>query len=133
MKKLFLLATILLSLVACETKDKGYSVYVDNGIVDITMKAPSIGITGINKVSFDGFTIDDIEEEVFKKIRKSNYNGDYVVYVTMKYKDSYGNYYTSPEKVNTCLLNGKDVKKYADFRYFRGKLQIYKAYSKWGI
>ena len=124
-KCLFAIIGIFL-LFACNNS-KNYQVRVSDGFVNITMKSPSIGIVGINQVSFDGFKPEDIEREVFDEIRSRNYSGDYEVYVTLKFKDSYGNYYDSPEKVKVSVLNGADIKRYAEFKYFRG-LNLYKAY-----
>ena len=121
---LFLITATLFS---CANSSNGYTITITDGRIDITMKSPTIGIVGINQVGFDGFTPRDIDREVFNKIRKRSYSGDYSVYVTLKFKDSYGNYYNSSEKVNICILNGADVKKYADFSYFRG-LPIHKSY-----
>lgn len=114
---------------ACNGFKKNYKVTFKDGSIYITMKSPSIGISGINEVSFDGFTPEEIEEDVFDGIRKKDYSGNYDVYVTLQFKDSHGNYYDSKEKVKVSTLNGDDVKKYASFGYFKGKVHIDKSYS----
>ena len=116
----------LLFISSCNN-EKNYNVVVTDGIVNITMKCPTIGVVGINKVGFDGFTPKDINREVFNKVRNRNYSGDYIVFVTMQFIDNYGNYYDSQEKVKVDILNGEEMKKYADFKYFKG-VSIYKAY-----
>lgn len=123
----FIIAIISIFLLFACNSSKNYNISVSDGIVSITMKSPTIGISGINKVDFDGFKPEDIERDVFEEIRSRKYNGDYDVYVTLKFKDSYGNYYDSPERVKVCVLNGAEIKRYADFKYFRG-LNLYKAY-----
>lgn len=125
--KIYYLFIVSLLFLSCGNSSNGYTVTITDGRVDIIMKSPSIGVVGVNKVGFDGFTPKDIDREVFDKIRKRTYSGDYSIFVTLKFKDSYGNYYISPEKVNICTLNGADVKRYADFSNFSG-LPIYKAY-----
>lgn len=125
-----LLCTIILSnvlLIAC-SNNKNYNVEFHGQSIYITMKSPTLGIASLNGVSFDGFTLEDIEKEIFKKIRRRNYSGDYNVYVTLQFLDEYGNYQDSPERVKVCTLNGREVKKYADFFFFRGKIPFYHAY-----
>lgn len=114
--------------IACSGFKKNYKVAFEDGSIYITMKSPSIGISGINEVSFDGFTPKEIEEDVFYGIRKRSYSGDYNVFITLQFKDSYGNYYDSKERVKVSTLNGNDVKKYASFGYFKGKVSIDKSY-----
>ena len=78
-------------------------------------------------VNFDGFTIEDVEEEIFDKIRSSNYEGYYTVYVILQYRDSYGNFYDGPQtKVST--LQSSEVKKYASYGYFRGQTHLEYSY-----
>lgn len=113
---------------SCSSFKKNYRVAIEDGSIYITMKSPSIGISGINEVSFDGFTPEEIEKDVFDEIRKRSYSGDYDVFIILQFKDSYGNYYDSKEKVKVSTLNGNDVKKYAGFGYFRGKVSIDKSY-----
>lgn len=114
-----------LFLYACEQKN--YSVEIKDGAVHINMHCPSIGIIGVNQVSYDGFTYEEVEREVFDKIRSSSYNNNYFVFVTLQYKDSYGNYYDGESKLVTTL-NGADVKRYASYSYFRGKTHIADAF-----
>lgn len=134
MKTLRLLGMALLAVVmcvnfaACSGSNKNYRVAFEDGSIYITMKSPSIGISGINEVSFDGFTPEEIEKYIFDEIRKRSYSGDYNVFITLQFKDSYGNYYDSKERVKVSILNGNDVKKYASFGYFKGKVSIDKSY-----
>lgn len=124
---LFAIATCV-NFAACSDFKKNYGVAFEDGSIYITMKSPSIGISGINEVSFDGFTPEEIEENVFDGIRKKDYSGNYDVYVTLQFKDSHGNYYNSKERVKVSTLDGDDVKRYANFGYFKGKVSIDKSY-----
>lgn len=108
--------------------NKNYKIEFEDSNIYVTMKSPSIGIAGVNRISFDGFEPADIEETIFKMIRHRDYDGDYDVYVTLEFKDKYGNYYDSSTSVKVCTLNGEDVKKYADYSYFRGEIPLEKAY-----
>lgn len=125
--KIYYLFIATLLFFSCGQSSNGYKVTVTDGRIDIIMKSPTMGIVGLGQVGYDGFSPRDIDREVFDKVRKRAYSGDYSVYVTMRFKDSYGNYYNSLEEVNICTLNGADMKKYAAFKYFKG-LPIYKAY-----
>ena len=74
-----------------------------------------------------GFTYEEVEKEVFDKIRKNSYNGNYSISVILQFKNSYGSYYDGPP-VNVGTLNGSQVKRYSSFRDFSGLMQIYKAF-----
>lgn len=124
-----LLAILIgMNFIACDSYKKNYKVTFGEGVVNITMRCPTIGVAGWREISFDGFTLADIEEEVFKGIRNRKYLGNYDVYVILQFRDSYGNFYDSQKKVKVSTLNGEDVKKYADFGYFKGKVTIDKAF-----
>jgi hypothetical protein len=121
----FLLCCSITLLCSCESKN--YSVEVSDGIVKVKMRSPSIGVAGINVVSFDGFEPEEVEKEVFDKIRKRSYDGNYSVIVTLEFKDSYGNYYDGTP-VTVTSLNGAEVKRYASYGYFRNSTHLEKAY-----
>lgn len=123
----FITLIISIFLSSCDSFKKNYKIAIENGTVHIIMRSPMIGISGLNSIDFDGFTPREIEERVFNKIRKRDYNGDYNVYVTLQYKDEYGNYNEAPNSIHVCTINGGEVKKYVDFKYFDG-LQLEKAY-----
>ncbi len=122
------LIAMCVNFTSCSNSNKNYKAAFDEGAINITMKCPSIGVAGWREVHFDGFTPTEIEEEVFDKIRKKDYSGNYDIYVTLQFLDSHGNYYDSQEKVKVSTLNGEDVKKYADFGYFKGKVSLDKSY-----
>lgn len=127
--RIALIAVIMsVNFTSCDGSKRNYKVAFDEGAIYITMKCPSIGVAGWREVHFDGFTPTEIEEEVFDGIRKREYSGDYNVYITLQFLDSHGNYYDSQEKVKVSTLKGEDVKKYADFGYFKGKVSIDKSY-----
>ncbi len=125
---IFLLLFILISISSCNQSNKNYKVEFNNTTIHVTMKSPRIGVVGINQVDFDGFTPEDIEKEIFDEIRDRDYLGDYEVYVTLQFKDEYGNYYNSPERVHVSTLNGEEVKKYSNYNYFQGSVHLGKSY-----
>lgn len=129
MNRLFYFMLIISSilLIGC-SKEKNYKVSFQSKTIYVTMKCPSIGIVGINQISYDGFELEDIEKDIFEEIRDRDYSGNYDVYVTLQFKDEYGNYNDSPESVKICTLNGKDVKKYVSYSYFRGKIPFHYSY-----
>ena len=65
----------LLVLSGCEKKN--YNVDIRDGVINVKMHSPSIGIVGINQVSYDGFTYEEVEKEIFDKIRSQSYDGSY--------------------------------------------------------
>lgn len=125
MKKIFPVILLLCSVVTlfCSCEKKNYSVDVTDGTVRVKMHSPSMGIVGINQVGYDGFTYEEVEKEVFDKIRNRKYDGRYSVIVTLEFKDSYGNYYDGTP-VTVTSLNGVEVKRYASYGYFRGSSHI---------
>ena len=125
---LFLLMFFLITLSSCSQFNKNYKVEFEGTTIYVTMRSPSFGLVGINKVSFDGFKEEDIEKEIFDEIRDRSYNGDYDVYVTLQFKDEYGNYYDSNEKVHVSTLNGENVKRYSNYYYFKGNVDLWKSY-----
>ena len=125
---LFVLSIFMCTLtIVCSCEQKNYSVEVNDGSVIVKMHSPSRGVVSLYGVNFDGFTIEDVEEEIFDKIRSSNYEGYYTVYVILQYRDSYGNFYDGPQtKVST--LQSSEVKKYASYGYFRGQTHLEYSY-----
>ncbi len=125
---LFVLSAFMCTLsLFCSCQKKNYSVDVNDGYVIVKMRSPSIGVAGLWEVHFDGFTYEDVEEEIFDKIRSSSYEGFYTVYVILQYIDSYGNYYDGP-KTTVSTLQASEVKRYASYSYFRGQTHLEYSY-----
>ena len=124
---LLFLGACLSILLLCSWGSKNYSVSVSNGSVVVKMRCPTRGMAGIDRISYDGFTYEEVEKEVFDKIRKNSYSGNYSISVILQFKNSYGSYYDGPP-VNVGTLNGSQVKRYSSFRDFSGLMQIYKAF-----
>ena len=125
----FILVVITLFLLCC-ISSKNYDVQVDssNGEVWATMHSPTMGIVTLGQVDFDGFTLEEVEEEIFDGIRHNFfYDGNYDVYVVLQCKDEYGNYYNR-DTVKVSTLNGAEVKKYASYKYFIGKANLSAAF-----
>lgn len=127
MKKSISILFFFVLLLMCSCEKKNYSVEVSDGIVNVKMHSPSMGIVGPGQVSYDGFTYEEVEKEVFDIIRSRGYNGSYSVRVTMQFVDSYGNYYDG-ESVTVSSLDATEVKKYASYYYFRDKTHIADAF-----
>lgn len=125
----FLIVVVTIVLTSCESKN--YKVQVcsssSDGDVWVTMRCPTIGIAGINQVAYDGFTLEEVEKEIYDGIRDDSYNGNYEVYVTLQFRDDHGNYYDG-DMVQVSTLNGADVKQYASYSYFRGKANLSAAF-----
>lgn len=115
----------LFILSSCEKKN--YNVEIQDGFIYVTMHCPTMGIVGINQVSYDGFTYEEVEQEVFDKIRNRNYSGSYTVSVTLQFLDSYGNYYDGDRRV-VSTLSATEVKKYTSYYYFSGQTHISDAF-----
>lgn len=106
----FLLCCSITLLCSCESKK--YSVEVSDGIVKVKMPHPYIGLFNWNEVTYEkGCTPGEIEKEIFDKIRKRSYDGNYSVIVTLLSKDDYGNYHDDGTPVTVTSLNGAEVKR----------------------
>ena len=121
------LCTIFLSLILSSCEKKNYNVDIQDGLIHVTMHSPTMGIVGINQVGYDGFTYEEVEQEIFNKIRNRSYDGSYNVSVTLQFIDSYGNYYNG-DNVMVSTLSASEVKKYASYGYFKGQSHIEKAF-----
>ena len=128
MKKILLIIMFCLSIGLYSCKDKNYDVSVSGNSVYVTMKALSKGMIEWGKVTLDGYTKEDVEKEIFDKIRSNNYDGNYDIYVTVNYMDSHGNYSNEGNMVKVSTLNGADVKQYSNYINFHGKAHLEKAY-----
>ena len=122
---LFIAISTVLFLSSCEKKN--YSVEIQDGSVHVTMHSPTMGIVGINQVGYDGFTYEEVEQEIFEKIRNRNYDGSYTISVTLEFLDSYGNYYNG-ETVTVSTLSATEVKRYASYGFFKGQTHLEKAF-----
>ncbi len=122
---ILIVACCILLLYSC--KRKNYNVEIQDGQIYVTMHCPTMGIVGINQVSFDGFTYEEVEKEVFDEIRGRSYDGLYTITVIIQFLDKYGNYYNgTPIQVTT--LSASEVKKYASYNFFRGQTYIEKSF-----
>lgn len=117
-------------LLLCCASPKNYDVQVNSfsGEVWATMHSPTMGIVTLGQVNFDGFTLENVEEDIFDGIRHNFfYDGNYDVYVVLQSKDGYGNY-NNVDTVKVSTLNGAEVKKYASYKYFMGKANLSAAF-----
>ena len=73
---LLFLGACLSILLLCSWGSKNYSVSVSNGSVVVKMRCPTRGMAGIDRISYDDFTIEEVEKEDYDKIRKNRYNAN---------------------------------------------------------
>jgi len=116
------LVMVVLCLCSCNSfKHKNYEITYNGNIITITIPMPQIGVAGFGEVTYDGFALDDIDREIFDKLRKDDSDGTYYINLVVKFKDSYGNYSDSKTS-NLGTLDASEVKKYASYGYFKGKI-----------
>lgn len=131
MKRLKNVILIFLSICSlfflCGCEKKNYNVEIRDGVVNVKMHSPSMGIVGFNQVSYDGFTYEEVEKEIFDKIRSRNYDGSYMIFVCLQFLDNYGNYYDG-ENILVSNLSAIEVKKYASYGFFKGQTHLEKAF-----
>lgn len=89
----------------------------NGNVVLVTNFSYSIGITGINQYSYDGFSFYKLDEFVYKMIMRKA-TGSYVtIKMNVARKDKYGN------KIDNIVEIGRidvaESKKYKDFNFWR--------------
>lgn len=125
-KSFILLMGTMLLCTACDD-EKGYSILFGDNYAYVIMRSPTFGISGINAVDYDGFTPSDIEKEIFDHIRSEDIDSQsFSVIVSLETKDKYGNYVVLSENSDYLVskLEVAEVRRYADFRYFRQEIGI---------
>ncbi len=125
MKKTFIFLMTIVSLIGFSSCNNDYNIQISDGVINIQMPHPSIGIVGINQVHWD-VEPEVVEEKVFNRLKLRSYNGNYDVFVTFSYTDSYGNKQLKDRRY-VCSLNGREVKQYKSYGYFRGSIPFEKA------
>lgn len=120
MRFTFLSLLFLVLLASCE--DKGYELNIDsyNKEIRITMPPPALGVAGLGRISWK-VDIDKIEEDIFNELRKYKHAGTYIVKLSSVTQDRYGQTHVN-EIGNIGILDVDNVKKYAEYKYFRGQI-----------
>ncbi len=115
---LVILIFSILTIISCENSD--FSVKTTGNNIYIEMPSRSVGISGINKVSYGNISLNDVSEAIYDEfhgIKGLFKSGDYNVYLKTKYKNSYGEIEFS-DKGKVCTLNTDEMKRYASSYYF---------------
>ena len=110
---------VCLLIIGCSNSPKNYNIKYDEHDITIIIPMPTIGTAGIGQTTYDGFTLEDIEQDIFNELRDNKYKGNYDLNLTIKFKDKYGNY-SKNETYPLNSINADDIKKYAAYNYFRG-------------
>jgi hypothetical protein len=88
----------------------GDEIIVDNFL------GPAMGIGGLGSESWGGFSFDRLDEFVYKKAKKTNYDH---LWIVLKYysKDKYGNL-ESESPITIGKINAVEAKKYVDYSHW---------------
>lgn len=98
---------------------KAYKASWNKNMLVIEMPYPTKGVVGINAISWGEVDVDELVEDIYDEIKKSDYSQCLicVMFIT-KYKDQYGN--DVEDKTNLHLiacLNPLEVRKYKNGKY----------------
>lgn len=116
--KLIIAVLCSLLLISCNTDTKKkYKILYDKNNISIIIPMPRIGIVRLGETTYDGFTLQDIEKEIFNELRGDKYYGLYHLNLTIQFKDKYGNY-SEEEKYSLGDIDTDEIKKYAAYKYF---------------
>ena len=111
---------IFLSLISCNSKteaEKKYKILYDKNNISIVIPMPKIGVVRLGETTYDGFTLQDIEKDIFNQLREDKYHGLHNLCLTILFKDKYGNY-SEEEEHSLGNIDADEIKKYADYKYF---------------
>lgn len=115
----------------CEQAKDPYEFSWQNDGLCIIMPEPSytVGIAAINEVRIDWNEVDpdELSEDLYKMLKKSNRSGNLDIYVSFTYEetDKYGNVSTKrmPNQY-LATIQMSEVSKYVDSRYFEKNYKI---------
>lgn len=120
--KLLLSVVICLLVESCDTKQNGkiYQISQDNNNLYITMPHPTIGIVGINEVSWRGVDLDELTNDIYTTLKKQHLSDIYSLYVKFETTstDKYGNVEKSYKEAFLFEVPVEEVRKYKDYKYF---------------
>jgi hypothetical protein len=104
-------------------KSKNYDITYDNNNITITIPMPTFGLVNINDVDYDGFTLEDIEKELYDDFTClfSTKSGTYNIELVIKYRDMYGKF-SSGSTIELGSIDAEEVRKYESYKYFRGTI-----------
>ncbi len=106
-------------------RDIDVSIPLAQNNIYITVPRPTVGIVGINQVSFGNSPITKIDDEIYEKFNGFGgffrSNGKYTIILKIKEQNEYGKMYISSQKA-IGTIDPEWVKKFESKEYFRGKV-----------
>lgn len=84
------------------------------------MPHPTIGVVGINEVSWRGVDLDELTSDIYTTLKKQHLSDIYSLYVKFETTstDKYGNEEKSYKGVFLFEVPVEEVRKYKDYKYF---------------
>ncbi|MEG1902891.1 MAG: hypothetical protein RR212_00695, partial [Bacteroidales bacterium] len=76
----------------------------------------------------EGFTLTDIEKDIYNRFKANTWSSMFysdlpkTIYLELRCKNSYGQEVTLP-LINAGNLDIKDLQKYQEYKYFKGKIE----------
>ena len=127
LKSIILISPILLMILFLQCNEKkSYSITMEGNNLYITMPYPRIGVSGINKRDWKDFTLNDVIQDTFKKLKNSTKSGNISVWVKLEKpkKDKYGNEEMTYNSQFIAEIPVNEVNKYKDYKYFDKSFRI---------
>ena len=119
---IFAFALVFCAFTSCEQMgNKPYSLSWQGNSLYITMPYPSIGIVGINELSWGEVEPTELVEDIFKALKSSNLTGNCPLYVCFSSKttDKYGNPALEVDEPHFLMdIPMSEVPKYVSAEYF---------------
>jgi len=132
MKQILSIIILMLSLITSlplsaqkYNRDIDVSIPIAQNNIYITMPRPTVGIVGINQVSYGNSPITKIDDEIYEKFcgwgGLFRSDGLYTIILKIKEQNEFGKMYISAEKA-IGTIDPDWVKKFESKQYFRGKV-----------
>ena len=117
---IWLAASIMLALCVSCNKEKPYSLSIQDNRLYITMPHPTIGIVGVNEISWRGVDLDGLTNDIYTTLKKQHLSDIYSIYVKFETTstDKYGNEEKSYKEAFLFEVPVEELKKYKDSKYF---------------
>ena len=132
MKQILFILILMLSLITSlplsaqkYNRDIDVSIPLAQNNIYIAMPRPTVGIVGINEVSYGNSPITKIDDEIYEKFCGIGgffrSNGIYTIILKIKEQNEFGRMYISSQKA-IGKIDPEWVKKFESKEYFRGKV-----------
>lgn len=109
-------------------KNEAYKMYWNNNMLIIEMPYPTIGVVGINKVSWGKVDVDDLLDDIYENVKSSNYPNCLVCarFISTD-KDKYGNKIEEKSELHLLVsINPTEARKYQSGEYLNDNYHITK-------